>query len=331
MKLTLACLDPGALAAARSVELERFMQTLQPSVMIVHGYEGAKAVDAALLNTGANQLLSQIWTSLLELATQTPASAIGKHALLEAARTDDPDLWAYTLFTSGTSSGKPKGCPRHVTSMVHVIESHPWDFLSIKGKPPRFLLPTPNFWIIAPSFSFATWKGVGAIVMPPPALAGPNISGFLDAIVRHEVMSLLLIPVLLHLLVMDPTFSHRKMDSLGVVVIGAGIVTKSINAKACRAFSHGRICCAHGMTKMGGVIIWPLHHTPTDEIRCFGDIRPLGMPASGVRLRICEPGSDAVTKCGEPGEISFNAEATAKHYLDRVNEQSFFLDDSGRR
>ncbi|TKA80744.1 hypothetical protein B0A55_02685 [Friedmanniomyces simplex] len=100
---------------------------------------------------------------------------------------------------SNTSSGTPKGYPRHVTAVSHVLENNPWDMKNVKGKPVRFLLSTTNFRNIAPQFAIPAWKAGGTVVMPPPSSSGGfNAPGTPDAIEKDGVTTLLL---MLHLLI----------------------------------------------------------------------------------------------------------------------------------
>ena len=347
LKLGLGCLDPGALSEARGMELENYMQSLKPHVVVAVHAEGAEAVEHALLATGVTSLQVKVrldyhanagpgdWITLPALASEAAKHGVDEAAILDFARADDnPDRLAFLLFTSGTSSGKPKGCPRHVASVIHVLETSSWkpEPESVTGSYGRFLLTTPNYRMIAQVLSLAHWKAGGTAVMLAPAQSGGfNATGCLDAIEQYGVTTLIGIPMMLHLLFADPSFSVHNLSSLRLVLVGAEIITKGLFGKATEAFPHARVVIQHGMTEIGALVTWPFHDKSVDDIPFFGDICPIGVPVPGVRLRICDAETTATIKRGELGELCFSGDAVIKHYLDNVNESLFFIDDSGRR
>lgn len=117
-----APLDYGALNQPREVELRNFMSRLKPDAIVVATEENARSVDAAL--TKADQATPKVpivldrgqgpmengWTSLLELVSKSDKATPSEDEILDEARAEDPDRINMIAFTSGTSSGKPKGC-----------------------------------------------------------------------------------------------------------------------------------------------------------------------------------------------------------------------------
>ncbi|KAK5683456.1 hypothetical protein LTS10_004989 [Elasticomyces elasticus] len=338
-RLTLACLDPGALGDARRPELESFLRRLKPAVIYVPSVGGAAVVDEALLDSGIQRPKVKIchdakqvtgWLTFEQLAMNGGNREVDTEELLEAARRDDPSRVCIINFTSGTS-GIPKGCPRDVAAMSHVFENNPWDMKDIRDEPVRFVLSTTNFRVIAQQFSCAAWKAGGTVVMIAPSPDGGfNATGTLDAIEKHGVTTLLLIPVMLHLLLAEPSFTARNMDSLGAVMMGADIIDRATFTKAHSAFNHCRVSCAHGMTESGGTVTWPFFDKPVDMIPYFRDICPIGKLVPGVAARIWDYEAKRTTSRGGPGELCFSAESVVKQYLDNVSPESFFLEDGKR-
>ena len=369
MKLPLVPLDPSALSAARSEEIQNYMTLLKPRVMLVHQPEGLQHIDDAIRKTGievprikicsvepSDSASSSGWCSLANLGACKTETAFDAEAVLNSARDDDPDRPAVILFTSGTSSGKPKGCPRHVRSMTSSTASNPFDISTVHGKPVRFHLPTANFrvrlpcctlrkdtdadsdadipsyQVIASILVTSTWSAGGTVVMSPPGPTGDfNASGVLDAVEQHSVHILLLLPFMLYQILEDPSFSSRKLDSLGEVWIGADIITKDILARMGRAFPGRKIFNGHGMTESAAVFRWPFQGIPLDEVPYFGNISPLGKPGRGVRVSIRDPQSNELTRRGEPGELCLSGDMIIKRYLQDVNSDAFFTDAAGHR
>ena len=167
LPLTLASLDHGALAPARRDELQNYVETLRPEVIVVTSKSDIPAVDEALAGSDTDCPTKMIldpctdtntdgWDALLDVALKTSESSPKESDLIEQAREQQPEHIALVLFTSGTSSGKPKGCPRNAESTAYVLESQKsvfrFEIIS------RYLHVTPNFRVVAPALAMAIWK-----------------------------------------------------------------------------------------------------------------------------------------------------------------------------
>ncbi|KAK5681851.1 hypothetical protein LTS10_006384 [Elasticomyces elasticus] len=141
MRFTLAPLDVGALTEARHEELLALLQTLKPDVVVVQSLDDAKKMELLLRESGIPlpQLRFQLdsgvstqngwqseWKTLTSLVQEGFEYDIDQQSLLDHARRYEPDRIALIMFTSGTSSGKPKGCPRHVGSISQAMEIQVW-------------------------------------------------------------------------------------------------------------------------------------------------------------------------------------------------------------
>ena len=336
LKYTLASLDAGAVGRTRSVELQSYLRRLKPVVIVISNTEGSKTIDDALggqaqapllklrLDTQPMQSTSNGWTTLLDFATDRSAETVATEPLLQNARSNNPDYNSLILFTSGTSSGKPKGCPRHVGSTTHFLETQAFarDKAQVGG---RYLLQTANFRIIAPSMALAAWKDGAAVVMPGPTFT-PD--GVLDAVERHHVSSILMIPAQMHALVGHPSFNDRKLDSIKDVMIGADMITKDLCAKCMSSFPLANFRVGHGMTEGGGLFEWPFWE-PGYEIEFYDEIAPLGKVTKGARLRVVGEDGKPVRR-GESGELHVCANSVIRHYLDNEHADSFYRDEHGQ-
>lgn len=333
VRFTLACLDYGALTAPRFDELDNFMQTLNPDVVIVPDAEGAKAVDTALRDIGQRPQLcvvldgpeSPSWMTLLGLAQSSQLSPTKQKDLLEQARNDDPERIQFVLFTSGTSSGNPKGCPRRVGNTCHVLQQYARDRPMEANT--RTLLANANFRVIAPSFSLATWKAGGATVMPGEGFAPGNV---LDAIEEHGLTLMMLAPASLHALIAEPSFKSRNKSSMKSVLLGGDMITKDLLAKAQNSFPTSLIAVAHGATEGAALFRWPFANTPIEQVPYFGEIAPLGRVTKGARVRMWDHENKRVARRGEPGELHACCGSIIRGYLGGVNQESFYTDDKGQ-
>ena len=193
LRLTLCSLDPGATNTPRRAELESFMSRLCPDVILVLNASAADAIDATTAKLGIKSPLVKIildgdapatWTTIVQLAASADPSTEDINNLLQDARSDEPNRIASILFTSGTSSGKPKGCPRSVASVTHVLLSQHW------GEKPfdttsRPLAFSANFRAISPTLHMAAFKAGACAVMADPA---EGMKGVIRAI-REQVSS----------------------------------------------------------------------------------------------------------------------------------------------
>ncbi|KXT12326.1 hypothetical protein AC579_7635 [Pseudocercospora musae] len=235
--------DPGATTEPRRAELEAFMSQIQPDVIIVADCEGANAVEGALKIHGSRSPKAKIqldgipsspWMSLSELAKTGANHPMNIGELESSALQPEPDRTALIMFTSGTSSGSPKGCPRLVGSTCHVLETQdcgPRRFTSSS----RALAATANFRIIAPIIHMALWKMGGAAVLPNPS---QGMKGWISAIKTHRITFILFIPALLHAIVAHPDFATSDMPSVEDIMQGGDMVTRDLLVKTQTIFPH---------------------------------------------------------------------------------------------
>ena len=134
---TFAPLDYGALSLPREVELKNFMTRLKPDAVVVATEEDARSVDSALSKT--NQATPKVqlvlekepgsgtsqWISLLDLTSRSEEATVSEDEVLVQARARDPDRINMIAFTSGTSSGRPKGCRTYPKSLKTQVLTNP--------------------------------------------------------------------------------------------------------------------------------------------------------------------------------------------------------------
>ncbi|KAK5701096.1 hypothetical protein LTR17_022893 [Elasticomyces elasticus] len=336
MRLTLAPLDVGALTEARHEELLALLQTLKPHVVVVQSLDDAKKIESLLRDSGI--LLPQVrfqldsglsmqygWKTLTSLVQDGYGHDIDQQTLLDRARSHEPDRIALIMFTSGTSSGKPKGCPRHVGSISQAMEIQVWG--PKYGVGTNMLFSTANFRIIAPFIAMALWRVGGTLVMPGAAFTPEAV---LDTIEKHSITNMLLLPFQIHGIIAHPTFSARDTSTLQTVFTGADMITKDLLVKMTIAFPTAVVCTNHGMTEGGAFCKWVWFDTPPAQIPYFGEISPLGKISAGSRVRIWDQEAGSVARRGAPGELHVCNDVTIRHYPGNINEDSFYSDDLGR-
>lgn len=329
-KIGVSSLDPGSLSPARKGELVSYLTGVKPSAIILADDRGAHAINDMLKELNMDCKVKVLfrgslkkppgWTTLAQLsASYTPAADA---SLSSSARSDDPNRIAFILYTSGTSSGKPKGCPRTTECMiVSTLNQH---FQKPgRAKSVRRLLHTANFRIIAPLTAMRAWCTGACIVMPGPGFEPRTV---LDAIEQEGITDSLFIPAQIHALAADPTIGDRDLSSVDLMMSGGDIVTRALIEKSRRIFPNAGWMTGHGMTEGGGFFQWDFWDRE-DEVPYHGDISTLGRVNNSTRIRIVQDGR--TVNRGQNGELQLQSPGVITHYLGGTNADSWVTDDQG--
>ena len=335
LRLTLCSVDPGAAAEApRKAELESFIDRLDPDVIVVPDAAVAANIDAAISSLGRappqvkivldGPAPNEAWTTLSQLASAIElTSSTEVDELLDAARNDDPNRICIIMFTSGTSSGNPKGCPRKVAAETHKLHNQYWGGFHSRT---RAMSGTANFRIIAPTIHFPVWKAGGCVVIPG---TGAGSEGVLDAIERHGITFLLFVPALLNAYATEKQSGGRKLDVSGIesVMLGGDMITRDALLKASDEFPQAKIFVGHGMTEGGGLFDWPFGEKKASDVPCIREICPVGTVSRGTRVRIRDAESGKVVEKGGQGELLFSGDCVIQNYLDHTHQDAFLQED----
>lgn len=263
------------------------------------------------------------WSGFSSIGDDLTSTAAGSSHLLEAARKENPDHIALIYFTSGTSAGQPKGCPRTVASMSAVLETS-------RSEPPfnetsRFLLISTNFRVIS-LLSLGALREGGAIVIPDTKFT-PQTA--LDAIEEQKVTHILLVPAILLALLNDPSFESRDVSSVTHLNIGGDITTRDVFWKAVKAFPHAQVVVSHGMTE-GRAVFLPFSNSEPEDVPFHGEIAPIGVAGQGSRIRIVDDVTKEIVVRGKPGELHLNSPNIVSGYLGGIKAEDFYDDARGR-
>lgn len=365
LRMTLCPVDYGILDRIRETQLAGFLTTMTPDVVVVLDGQAARAFDH-VFEHGLVQIpppkvkivledddidSSRHWVTLSALVAAAQSTPFDAASLESAARTDDFSRPHLVITTSGTSTGNPKLCPRHVESLCYMFTKSL--FGSCMKRSDRFLDDRSNFRTIVPSVTPVAWAKGAAVVMSDPALGA---RGALTAIREHRVTFLVLIPASFYAFTAVPDFKDLDTSYIKHCQVAGEIVTRDILQRVQTAFpaakvSFSRAICApeekarestrpiinpfltssqvfngHGMTEGSGFFLWPFWNTPISQIPFHDNIAPLGTVSEGTRLMIRSPETGKTLRRNELGELCVSSQSVIKRYLSPGFEDYFFSD-----
>ncbi|KAK4994538.1 hypothetical protein LTR66_005449 [Elasticomyces elasticus] len=335
LQLTFVPLDPHILEPTRVHDLKYFLQVLNPSSIVVHDSIGAHAIDDAYqqiaVNIGAKFVCESSshgspapWPSLADIVKIGVAdhdinpNEVFQDEALDAQGTRT----AIILFTSGTSTGRPKGCPLSVANVVSA--SNPSFGVAVDSST-RAVAHSASFRAIYSALSLACWRLGAAVVRPYYTFSAGRI---LDAIESHTCTMMTCVPAQVHAFADDPSLPTRRLGSFQILQLGGDIVTTDMVHKARRVFGNAVVTTVCGMTEGAGFIGWPsdLVKAPPPS---FGGIVALGKVLPGAKIRICDV-EGQVVKRGETGELHVSSPSMIERYLGDVQPELFYKDDAGK-
>lgn len=350
LQLTLSAVDPGVLEADREDELRSYLELLKPSVVVVPNACHAVAVNTAAarsklkLDLGVflqndshsdkQGAMTQGWVSFRQVLDQSMlVASFNEHRLLDEARRDNPARIHSIMFTSGTSAGRPKGCPLSVASQTHALESQSW--LINPENSNRVLQQAHNSRAIGGLHTLLTWQAGGTLVMP----TGPSFSldHTVDAILYHKASFVVLTPPMTY--TVEQAFLSRgakagDWDHVQTIQVGGDAVTKEALVKAAALFPRADVLVNHGMSEAAGLFKWPFTNWPTTQIPFFAElVCPVGTVAHGARVRILDLKLGNPVQKGQPGEMHVSCPSLIRAYIGGgdSDNRAFYSDKQGRR
>ena len=329
LQLTLMPLDPGIWNRARREQLEDYIKRLSPETVILGDNTGLEAIDETAETCGAtikariafSQTTVPGWTSVMDLVERSLSSGTDSVTTPQDISLEgNGERVAVILFTSGTSSGRPKGCPLSVKNVLNCAIND----MAAADLTSTWILPSAPFramWLI---FSLNNSKRGAHIVSPALAFSTSTV---LDAIELFDDGTMVCIPVQIHLFAQDPTLKSRRTSSMKPLILGGDMVTTNLVSLAQACFPAAQIDAGHAMTEGGGTSGWR-GHSVGREIPQFHGILSAGLPAPGALLRIYDDDGRTLQR-NEIGELHLGGPSVITHYLNDEQPQSFYSDVHG--
>lgn len=246
-----------------------------------------------------------------------PRSAWFDTALaVEDALRRDNDL-AAVLYTGGTT-GRPKGVMlSHANIICSVMGT-----LTHTGSAPHgvFLHSAPMFHIGAISaLMIALFGGAQCVILPafePLAV--------LEAIERHKVTDMFLVPTMLRMTIDHPQFARFDTSSIMGIRYGAAPIDDALLDRALAAFPNAGFTQAYGMTELSPTccLLGPEDHSA--EARLEGRGRSAGRATSLCEVRIVDADGVEVPR-GQVGEIAVRGPTVMQGYWNLPEETAHAL------
>jgi acyl-CoA synthetase (AMP-forming)/AMP-acid ligase II len=212
---------------------------------------------------------------------------------------------AIQMYTSGTT-GLPKGVELSHRNHLATLEAMA---LGRYGDiPPEavVLVCMPVFHVAGTNVGLlGLTRGAEVVVMEEFSPAG-----LADAIPRHGVAWLLLVPAAILALLEHPAAAGADFGSVRTLAYGASPIAEALMERAGRAFARATLWQLYGLTEAtgAGTILPPEAHDPAR-----GKPRSCGLPYPGFELRVVDPLGEPVPT-GAVGELVLRSATVMKGY-----------------
>jgi long-chain acyl-CoA synthetase len=216
---------------------------------------------------------------------------IDDHPADDPGVTTDSDDIAFLMYTSGTT-GSPKGVMlsngNYFTKAAGTSAAWRFDATSVN------LAVMPMFHMAGSGWALVgLYEGATTVVLrdvDPPAI--------LDAVARHRITNMLLVPAVIQFLLSTPGVEHTDFSSVRAIVYGASPITDDVLVKGLQRFGC-EFVQVYGLTETTGSITQLDEHDPINRP---GLLRSCGKPYPWVAVRIVDA-TGADVPDGTVGEL----------------------------
>jgi acyl-CoA synthetase (AMP-forming)/AMP-acid ligase II len=216
----------------------------------------------------------------------------------------------YGIYYTGGTTGTPKGVVlSHANLLASALGSAASGAFSEPGG--RYLHAAPMFHL-ADGAAWVARNVVGGTHVIVPMFTPAGVA---DAIARHEISDVLLVPTMVQMLVDAPEAADADLSSLRHLVYGASPISEAVLERAAKRLPAAEFTQAYGMTELSPVatLLLPADHG-VDRLR-----RSAGRAAPHSEVRIVDEDDREVPR-GEVGEIVARGPHVMLGYWNRPEE-----------
>lgn len=229
------------------------------------------------------------------------------------------DELAAILYTGGTT-GFPKGVMLSHANLWCGAVARLAETLSPRDGVALLVAP---FFHVSGLFRFVMQLVLGATNVIEPQFRPEAV---LDAIERHGVTDIVLVPSMLQMLLDDPAFDAGRLRSLERISCGGAPVPPALLDRAMRTLPRVGFCGSYGMTETSGVVSVLGPVTEADRTQLGNVLRSVGRVSLGAELRIVDAGGRDLP-AGSVGEVVLRGPAVMQGYWNKPAETSAALRD----
>ena len=243
-----------------------------------------------------------------------------RHDTTDPGAQPGPDDVALQLYTSGTT-GLPKGVM--ITNANFACLDGLAGAVGLRDQSVN-LVVMPLFHIAGSGWALVgLLKGAHSII-----LREVDPKGILDAIPRHGVTDILLVPAALMLLLADPACATTDFSTLRSFVYGASPITDKVLVQGINTLKCG-FYGVYGLTETSGGItcLYPDDHDPGGPHA--GRLRSIGKPFGHVEIRIVDTATGEDQPTGVVGELWTRSAQNMKGYWGKPEETARTIDADG--
>jgi long-chain acyl-CoA synthetase len=216
---------------------------------------------------------------------------VAAHAPEDPGVTTGSDDLAFLMYTSGTT-GSPKGVMlsnhNYFSKATGIAEEWRFDADSVS------LAVMPMFHMAGSGWALVgLYEGCTTVV-----LRDVDPADILDAVARHRITNMLLVPAVIQRLLATPGVEGTDFSSVRAIVYGASPITDDVLVKGLQRFGC-EFLQVYGLTETTGSITQLDEHDPVHRP---GLLRSCGKPYPWVEVRIVDKdGADVLN--GTVGEL----------------------------
>jgi len=247
---------------------------------------------AAIAETGLLATVVGIHAGEAELDIPT---LVARHEPCEDAARSGDDLSG--IFYTGGTTGRSKGVMLSQANH-HVHSLAMWAGRSANPAELRYLHAAPMFHIADAEFIYGvTYIGGTHFTIP-----GFEAGAFLDAVARHKITDVVLVPTMIQMLLDHPALATTDTTSLNRLWYGGSPLAEQTILRLLNALPHVSPIQLYGQTEAGPIItiLESADHNPPAEH--LARRRAAGRPVTGCHVCIVDENGTAMAN-GEVGEI----------------------------
>lgn len=145
-----------------------------------------------------------------------------------------------------------------------------------------------------------------------------------EAIVKHQVSHIVLVPVMIQLIVQELQKNPRDLSSLKMVLYGASPISESLLIEAFKALPHTNFLQGYGQTELSpmATILPPEYHVVEGPLA--GKLKSTGRAIPCVEIQIADENGDELPR-GKIGEIKVKGPNAMIGYWNKPEETAVSL------